>query len=524
MYMQDKFKFTIQDSTPRLATNKHWQWCVGSGQAKLALRADYGKQLKMIHDTLGIQRVRFHGIFDDSMQTYMGLDDFMPMPGSKKFTNYNFHNIGIVYDNVLAAGMQPWVELSFMPSRLAKKDKKVTVNAEGRASMPRDDSEWRDFIQAFISYLLHRYGKDEVETWYFEVWNEPNMSTFFSGSKEDYFHLYQITAEAIKDVDANLMVGGPATATGAWISDFIAFCEEGHVPLDFIVTHNYPGDGIGEVFLGKIMFDAIVGGMKRLQQIGGGRVLDGCQAIMEDKSEKSEMPKGQMYEHCRMVSNQVAGKYPLFYSEWNCNAILTSPSNDTRKVACFQVKSISEMEKFVTGSSIWCFSDIFDEFMLMPDPFSGGFGLLTVDGIPKPQYYALQLMNRAGERKYDLPYTNDEVEIAVYENDREKQIFVYRQRMKNVAEADISYEISLELPKSPQTISLYRIDEEHCNPLKEWRKIGSPLDMNQVEIDQIIEKSSLQEEEVTVVYADNKLHIEQSIGVNDVHCYIVEMR
>ena len=148
---------------------------------------------------------------------------------------------------------------------------------------------------------------------------------------------------------------------------------------------------------------------------------------------------------------------------------------------------------------------------------------MTVDGIPKPQYHALQLMNRAGERKYDLPYTNDEVEIAVYENDHEKQIFVYRQRMKNVAEADISYEVSLELPESPQTISLYRIDEEHCNPLKEWRKIGSPLDMNQVEIDQIIEKSSLQEEEVTVVYADNKLHIEQSIGVNDVHCYIVEM-
>ena len=477
-----KTEFLVKEDTPRIAANKHWQFCVGSGQAKLALRTDYTEQLKVIHDELGIQRVRFHGIFDDSMETYQGLDDFIPMPGAKRFRNYNFRNIGIAYDNVLAAGMQPWVELSFMPSRLAKKQKKVTVNAEGRCTMPRDDGEWTDFIQAFVRYLLKRYGEREVETWYFEVWNEPNMSTFFNGSKEDYFHLYEITSKAVKAVDEKLMVGGPATAEGKWIGEFIAFCEAKKLPLDFISTHNYPGDGIGDIFLGKVMFDALAGGMRRLKQKGSGSTLEGIRQMMVDKSEISEMPKGQMYDNTRRVKEEVGGRYPIYYTEWNCNAILTSPSNDTKKVACFQVKSADEMEENVTGSSIWSFSDIFDEMLMVSDQFSGGFGLLTIDGIPKPQFYALKLLAGAGERKYQLPRTNDEVEITVYESDREKRIFVYRQRMKQVKEAGQKYRIQLELPWKPAQELLYRIDDDHCNPLKIWEDMGTPREMNDDEI------------------------------------------
>ena len=89
------YDFTIPENTPRKENGKHWQYCVGSGQAKLAVRSDYAQQLKYVHDELGIQRVRFHGIFDDSMQAYMGLDDFMPLPGSKNFKNYNFRNIAV---------------------------------------------------------------------------------------------------------------------------------------------------------------------------------------------------------------------------------------------------------------------------------------------------------------------------------------------------------------------------------------------------------------------------------------------
>lgn len=518
------FRFDIKDSTARKENRKAWQYCVGSGQAKLALRSDYARQLKYVHDELGIQRVRFHGIFDDSMQAVMSLSDFMPLPGSKNFWNYNFHNIAVAYDNVLAAGMKPWVELSFMPSRLAKKQKKVTVNAEGRSTLPKNDAEWQDLIRAFLRFLIKRYGKEEVESWNFEVWNEPNMSTFFSGTQQDYFHLYEITATAVKEVDEKLQVGGPASATGAWIEDFIRFVKEKNLACDFISTHNYPGDGIGEVFLGKIMFNAIVGGTKRLAVKKSGRTLDGCQTVMEDKSEQSEMPKGQMRQMGQMLRNQIHGQYPLYMTEWNCNAILMSPSNDDKKVACFQIKTIDEMDEFTTGSSIWCFSDIFDEFLMIPDEFSGGFGLLTINGIPKPQFHALKLMAGTGERKYDLPYTNDEVEAAVYESDTEKRVFVYRQRMKNVDEPAVPYELKLELPEGAKSVKLYRVDKDHCNPKRVWEEMGSPEDMSPAQIEEIKAKSALTAEDAESEISEKTLTVGGVLEVNDVHCYVVKVK
>lgn len=316
--------FFGKKNTRRVEVSNHWKYCVGSGQAKLAMRSDYARQLKFIHDELGIERVRFHGIFDDD-----------------------------------------WVKL----------------------------------VQAFIRAAIHRYGRNEVITWNFEVWNEPNMFTFFAGTMEDYFHLYEITAKAVKEVEPALLVGGPASATGDWIAEFIDFCEQRKLPLDFISTHNYPGDGIGEAFAMKDLFSNVVGGMKQLRSKKAGTALDGIRLIMEDKTETTVLAKGQMYDNTKKVSQIVAGRYPIYYTEWNCNAILTSPSNDSKKVACFQVKSIDEMEGNVTGSSIWAFSDIFDEFMIVPEEFSGGFGLLTIHGIPKPQFYALKLLSDAGSRK-----------------------------------------------------------------------------------------------------------------------------
>ncbi len=518
--MKETFVFSVKKDTRRVEVSNHWKYCVGSGQAKLAMRSDYARQLKFIHDELGIERVRFHGIFDDDMQAIMSMADMMPMPGAEKFQNYNFFNIFAAYDNVLAAGMKPWVELSFMPSTIAKRKKKVTVNAEGMKTMPAKDDDWVKLVQAFIRAAIHRYGRNEVITWNFEVWNEPNMFTFFAGTMEDYFHLYEITAKAVKEVEPALLVGGPASATGDWIAEFIDFCEQRKLPLDFISTHNYPGDGIGEAFAMKDLFSNVVGGMKQLRSKKAGTALDGIRLIMEDKTETTVLAKGQMYDNTKKVSQIVAGRYPIYYTEWNCNAILTSPSNDSKKVACFQVKSIDEMEGNVTGSSIWAFSDIFDEFMIVPEEFSGGFGLLTIHGIPKPQFYALKLLSDAGSRKLVLPRTNDEIELSVYESDDEYRVFVYRQRMKGSSVEAEKYRVQIEVPGC-QNVRLYRIDDEHCNPYRIWKEMGSPENMNPQEIHEVIEKSSLVAEKVTYTYENGELIVSGRLQVNDTHCYII---
>ena len=240
-------KFTIPANAPAKPFHKHWQFCVGSGHAAMAMRTDYCEQLKQIHDELGIERVRFHGIFSDDMHTYDTMSTVMPMPGSEQVPFYenSFRLPGLVYDNVLKAGMKPFVELSFMPSPMAKRPTRGTFYWKPCIAPPKDEAQWQAYIQKFVRFLLNRYGKEEVETWFFEVWNEPDLKTpFFDGTQEDYFRLYEITAKAVKAVDDKLKVGGPATSNSKWVAAFVDYCKAHDAPVDFITTHQYAGDAV----------------------------------------------------------------------------------------------------------------------------------------------------------------------------------------------------------------------------------------------------------------------------------------
>lgn len=223
----------------------HWKFCVGSGHAPLALPTDYVRMLKQVHTELGIQYVRFHGIFNDDMGVVVRLGDIRPGKGCDRFVEWNFHKIGLAYDNILECGMKPFVELSFMPTALASGEEQCMFFYKGNITPPKDYGKWSEFIRKFVEYLIHRYGLDEVRTWYFEVWNEPDLPIFSAGSKADYYQLYEVTAKAVKSVDSQLRVGGPATAGSKWGNSFLAYCREHDALVDFVSTHQYGGDPIG---------------------------------------------------------------------------------------------------------------------------------------------------------------------------------------------------------------------------------------------------------------------------------------
>ncbi|WEV36510.1 hypothetical protein OZX76_07170 [Lactobacillus sp. ESL0677] len=172
----------------------YWELCVGSSHAYTALRADYQKQLEKAHRELGFKYVRFHGIFNDEMSV---CTEMTGLDGISHGMIYNFENIDTIFDFLLSIGMKPFVELGFMPECLASGKGKIFPYG-GNNSMPKSDEQWQELISKFIKHILKRYGKEEVESWFFEVWNEPNLPLFFAGNKDDYFHLYEITARAIK--------------------------------------------------------------------------------------------------------------------------------------------------------------------------------------------------------------------------------------------------------------------------------------------------------------------------------------
>ena len=92
---------------------------------------------------------------------------------------------------------------------------------------------------------MERYGAAEVRTWFFEVWNEPNLKAFWTGAQGDYFDLYRCRVKAIKSVDDSLKVGGPVTADNQWIPAFLDYCQKNAAPVDFVSTHHYPPDAFG---------------------------------------------------------------------------------------------------------------------------------------------------------------------------------------------------------------------------------------------------------------------------------------
>ncbi len=532
-------EFRIKKDTPVFPHHRHWQFCVGSGHALLVLRTDYTRQLKFIHDTLGIERVRFHGIFCDDMRTFNDLSMMYPIPGSDGFEEYNFNACGVAYDNVLDAGMKPFVELSFMPGKLARK--KEGEKQEGSFFYkplivpPEDLNAWKKYISAFMAFLIHRYGIDEIRTWFFEVWNEPDLPVaFWNGTRDEYFQLYEATVQAIKETDPGIMVGGPATSNSKWVRSFLKYCRERNVPVDFVSTHQYAGDPLGGVESQGEMdeemdfdLEAMIRGMQKAAEVMAGiedkTFLNGFRTVMPDKSETTDIEYGVFPHNAREVRKQ-AGDLPVYYTEWNENAGFSAYTNDTRKVAAYDVRAALETEDVLTGSSIWCFSDIFEELHPFPQEFHGGFGMMTQNGIPKPVYHAMKMLADAGEERMDLgpDATQGEIGIAAFRKGQNIQVLLFRQKMKNLDLPKEKVSVQIELPSKPSGITLRRVDESHGNPLRLWEEMGSPLSLNRAEVAALKEKSDVRREDWPFAWADGILTLEAEMGVNDVYYFEIQ--
>lgn len=344
--------FTLNERADTRPNDRYWQFCVGSCHAALALRADYQRQLKRAHDELGFQRVRFHGIFDDDMQVVTSFHDYLPLPGSKKVKTRSFYQVAVVYDALLEIGIKPFVELGFMPSVMGR-GKRTVFHYKGNVTPPKEYEAWRRLIQDFIRFLIGRYGKSEIESWFFEVWNEPDLRGFFwTGSQAEYFLLYKTTVNAIKDIDPNIRVGGPATSQNRWLPEMRAYCEKERLPLDFLSTHHYPGDDIGLPILTSENISRMLFAAKRNP---GDNISQVIRKMMYRPQLLPLIQKDSMLRQAQQA-RQEAGDIPLLYTEWNVNPTCTAPLHDTTQSSSYIVKHVMDCQYLMEGCSFWCFS------------------------------------------------------------------------------------------------------------------------------------------------------------------------
>ena len=147
----------------------------------------------MAHVELGVEAVRAHAILNDDLGTYREVDG-RPV--------HDFTGIDRIYDHVMGLGLRPIVELSFMPRDLAVDPSKTVFDYGAIVSPPKDWDRWEALVHDLTAHLVDRYGLEEVRRWAFEVWNEANLDVFWSGTREEYLRLYDVSVRAVKAVDA----------------------------------------------------------------------------------------------------------------------------------------------------------------------------------------------------------------------------------------------------------------------------------------------------------------------------------
>jgi len=476
--------------------NPMFRECVGAGRANEGLRADWQQQLAFVKKECDFKYIRMHGLLSDDMAVYT--EDWKGNP------QYNYMYIDALFDFLQSIGIKPFVELGFMPTVLASGNQTIFW-WRGNVTPPKDYDKWESLIRNLTQHFSERYGTDEVKTWYFEVWNEPNLSPgFWTGTQEEYFKLYQYTAKAIKSVNAEYKVGGPATAGAAWIPEMINFCTKNKVSLDFISTHSY---GVKQGFLDEFG--------------NSGTVL----------SKDSMAVSGDVLNSRKEISTSSMPNLELHYTEWSSSYTPADPIHDSYHEAAYILEKIKQVGNSANSMSYWTFTDIFEEAGPRFTPFHGGFGLLTIQGICKSAFYAYKFMNKLGKtglantdtRSWACKGNNGGIQLLCWDftnthpgDSVNNQVYYAKDqpaRSKGKLKVNFTH-----VPTGKYTLEMYKVGYHVNDPYSVYLEMGKPKQLNRQQVDELRRHNdgSPVSTEIIEVKPDESFLKELDIRENDV--------
>ena len=472
-----------------------FRMCVGAGRANEGLRADWQQQLAEIKHDAGFRYIRMHGLLTDDMGVYR-----VDAQGKE---HYNFQYIDALYDYLLSIHVKPFVELGFMPAALASGDKTIFW-WRGNVTPPRSYEQWGSLIKALTEHFTARYGAAEVASWYFEVWNEPNLNGFWSGSQADYFKLYRYAASAIKSVDARYKVGDPATAGAAWLPATIAFCAQNQVPLDFVSTHTY---GVNQGFLDEFGTT--------------GTVLSKDEQAISADVQKSR----------REIQQSALPKLELHYTEWSSSYTPADPTHDSYHQAAYILQKLKQVGSTAQSMSYWVFSDIFEEAGPRLEAFHGGFGLMNTQGIKKPAYFAYQFLNELAATELQntdvqsLATTDAKgnVQLLLWDYTRtlpdginNQQYFTKDLPAKSKGEALVQV---TGLRQGSYTLSISQVGYQRNDAYTAYIGLGAPAQLSRAQVTSLkaLATDKPQEQRPVRVGADGRLRVRLPLRENDVY-------
>jgi len=419
----------IDLSAPTRPFPHFWEQMFGSGRAILSLRESYREDLRATRRITNCRYVRFHGILDDET----GIFD--------KGT-YNFTYFDQIMDGLLAEGVKPFVELSFMPSKLAASQTPHPFWYRPLPNPPRDYTQWGELVYQLAHHAVDRYGKAEVRQWYFEVWNEPNID-FWTGEPKQatYFQLYDAAAHAVKRADSKLRVGGPATAQAAWVPELIEHCSRSHVPLDFVSTHVYANDTAQNVF---------------------GR---------SETIPRSDMVGRAVRRVHDQVSISAKSTLPIIWSEYNASYMTEPDVEDAPFMGPWLANNIRLCDGYATMMSYWTFSDEFEEQGVAQKPFYGGYGLIATGHIPKASFNDFALLHELGTDRIAIA---SQSALATKKSDGRVVVAVWNYWPPEEQGEPRDFRIEVTGAAAGAKAKVRVVDATHGSSVGLWKQMGSP--------------------------------------------------
>jgi xylan 1,4-beta-xylosidase len=429
-----------------------WEEMFGSGRAILSLREGYRHDLRETKRITNFQYVRFHAIFHDEVGVYDEDASGKPI--------YNFSYVDQIYDGLLENKVRPFIELSFMPKKLASDPNALhPFWYKQNVAPPKDWQKWDQFIEAFVRHLVERYGEAEVVNWYFEVWNEPNLDFWAGNPREStYYDLYDHTANAIKRVSSRLRVGGPSTAQAAWADRFLAHCKENNIPVDFVSSHVYGNDKSEDVF-------------GTHENISRNEMV--CRAVSKVHQQILASPYPRM---------------PLIWTEYNAAYDNEPQVTDSAYMGPFLANTIRECDGLTEMMSYWTFSDVFEEQGVVKTPFYGGFGILAERSIPKPAFNDFALLHRLGDTRLDV---GSDSALVTRRKDGSLVIAVWNLFLPEEAGSSKTVTLHFKGLSNAKSARVSIVDKQHGSPLPLYQQLGAPPSPTQAQIVQLRKAAAL---------------------------------
>jgi xylan 1,4-beta-xylosidase len=401
---------------------------------------------------------------------------------------YDWTIVDRIFDTYLERGMKPLVEIGFMPEALSRKpspyrhswspDKTYNSVFTGWAHPPTDYAKWAELVHQWVRHCIERYGRREVESWYWEVWNEPNIG-YWQGTPEEYQKLYDFSADAVKRALPSARIGGPhstgpgSEAAGKFLRDFLEHAVRGRnyatgrigSPLDYIGFHakGRPRFTAGRVEMGSEFqlrdidrgFDIVASfpELKKLPIIIGESDPEGCAACAARFHPQNAYRNGTMYSSYTAAT--FARKYDL--------------------AARHQVN--------FEGAVTWAFE--FED-----QPYFDGFRDLATNGIDKPvlnifRMFGLMEGDRVEARSSGALELESMLKSGVKgpadvgalgtRDERSVAVMIWNYHDVDAAAAPAAIELAIRgLPAGRVLTHHYRVDGEHSNSYEVWKRMGSP--------------------------------------------------